>query len=108
MIRAAAVALVEMKATALLGLRFIRREAGRPVCPGCSSKGRSRPCRQCGWRVCQDCVNDGLICYMCDGAYPAAEDYYHYGGAEEERRVVGAGEAWQDISLFGPVPWPPK
>ena len=45
------------------------------VCPGCGAtqlSERMRRCRQCDETMCERCVNEGELCYMCDGAYPGA------------------------------------
>ena len=45
------------------------------VCPGCGAtqlSERMRRCRRCDETMCERCVNEAELCYMCDGAYPGA------------------------------------
>ena len=55
------------------------------VCPGCVASGRARRCRQCDETMCECCVNEGELCYMCDGAYPGATSREHDETRESER-----------------------
>ena len=73
------------------------------VCPGCEAtqlSERMRQCQRCEETMCEGCVNDVQLCYMCDGAYPGATSSEQGNVRERERGGYEVGACVKDFLLY--------
>ena len=76
------------------------------ACPGCEAtqlSERMRRCRRCDETMCERCVNEAELCYMCDGAYPGATSSEQGETRERERgdptQVLAGGVSHRNFYL---------